>query len=487
MLCIATLLALAMSLTEGINGRAELWRGPPDEHGHRGSARYYVDHWLPPRVGDPATLESYSRDYGYSYINDTDPVYFFAGRFAALISPIVANPDLGFRLFNVMLLGILALVCALRPAAWPVFAPLLLTPQVWYIFSYFNGDGLPLFLSVLLAYQAVAPGSAFNRYLDRPGVWRGAGGLLLFGALAALLVLSKKNYLAFLAFLPALIAVRRLGVAAGLIAGAAAIATAAVFLKWFSFPAQELYTAAAVAAVSMGIAIFVRRSSRGERARILVKLGAGAVVALAFAMPRYAWDVAIHGSLEEKMKAQGVLQEKIAKPDYKPSQVYQSRNQEATYPGLELRARGTPLSGLFAPRWNWHVNTFTSATGSYGWLQFNSPKPYAILLIAAWLALFATYAWAIARSRDAAAVASFGFVLAFSALTVGVALFHSWNNDFQAQGRYLFPVVAMLGAGLLFAQRWIAERALAASVAACFLLSAYSFVFIGLWQVERSF
>jgi hypothetical protein len=82
-------------------------------------------------------------------------------------------------------------------------------------------------------------------------------------------------------------------------------------------------------------------------------------------------------------------------------------------------------------------------------------------------------------------VASFGLVLAFSALTVGVALFHSWNNDFQAQGRYLFPIVAMLGMGLLLARAWIAQRVLAAIIAACFALCVYSFVFIGLGSVER--
>jgi len=33
--------------------------------------------------------------------------------------------------------------------------------------------------------------------------------------------------------------------------------------------------------------------------------------------------------------------------------------------------------------------------------------------------------------------------LAFSLMTVGQSLWHSWTADFQAQGRYLFPILAM--------------------------------------------
>ncbi len=153
MLFFAAALALTMALVSAINDRPEQWSGPPDEYLHRSAARYYIDHWLPPKVGDAATLDSYSRDYGFSYLNETDAVYFFAGKFARLISPLVSNHDIGFRLFNVVLLAVLAYLCAMRPRAYLVFLPLLLSPQIWYIFSYFNGDAFPLFLAMLIAYQ----------------------------------------------------------------------------------------------------------------------------------------------------------------------------------------------------------------------------------------------------------------------------------------------------------------------------------------------
>ena len=62
MLSIAAFLAAIMAIVAPINQRPDLWRGPPDEYGHRAVAGYYIDHWLPPKVGDPATLDTYSKD-----------------------------------------------------------------------------------------------------------------------------------------------------------------------------------------------------------------------------------------------------------------------------------------------------------------------------------------------------------------------------------------------------------------------------------------
>jgi hypothetical protein len=214
----------------------------------------------------------------------------------------------------------------------------------------------------------------------------------------------------------------------------------------------------------------------------LALLGA---LSVAFMVPRYAWDAYQHGSLEEKRVAQGVLQERIAKPEYKPSQIYSHR--EKSYYGIELRARGTPLSALFSPEWAWHKHTFFTGTASYGWIQFFSPPWFYFAIAAAYLAVLGVYGFAIVRARSAVTLAGFALVATFSALTVGIALFHSWNNDFQAQGRYLFPVIAMFGAGLFMVRETLAPRIFLAVVAGCFALGVYSFVFTGLRFVPGSF
>jgi hypothetical protein len=210
------------------------------------------------------------------------------------------------------------------------------------------------------------------------------------------------------------------------------------------------------------------------------------IVALAVVVARFASDMVVHGTLEDKRVAMGVVQEELAKPNYKPSQIY-SGKPEGTYYGIGLRSRGTPLRELFAPQWGWHTMTFVSATGQYGWLEFSAGKPYYVMIAAGYLALLAIYALAVVRARDVTASLTFLFVSAFAALTVALAIYHAWINDFQAQGRYLFPIVAMLGVGLQAARNGMAPRALAGVVAFCFALSVWSFTFIGLWHIPKSY
>jgi hypothetical protein len=485
MLGIATALAFTMAVVSAINRVPEKWTGPPDEYQHRGAARYYLDHWLPPKVGDPATLDSYSRNYGFSYVNDTDFAYLFAGKFAALVAPVVPDHDLAFRLFNVLLLGLLATFCARRASAWLVFAPLLLSPQVWYIFSYFNGDALALFLATLTAYQLAAPGSLFNRHLDSPGMLRHLSGAIVLGLLVGLLVLSKKNFYSFLAFVPVAIALARLGRASAFLIAASAIVSIGAYLHWFEVAEAALWLAAAVGTFLTLVAILARPSTRRSRAIVLVKCAFACIVAAAIVVPRVWWDIAQHGSLEQKQEAINRLQEQLAAPEYKPSRVYAEKH-DGFY-GMELRAKGLPLRAIFATPWNWHIKTFSSATGQYGWLEFNAPKPYYVMIAAAYLALLAVYARAVVQSRDATTGLGFAFVSTFAALTVAVSVHHSWANDFQAQGRYLFPIVAMLGIGLHAVRGKLAPQAIAGVVACCFALSAWSFIFIGLWQIPKSF
>jgi hypothetical protein len=486
MLFAATLLAFTMALVAAFNDRPELWRGPPDEYSHRSAARFYLDHWLPPKVGEAASLDSYSRDYGFSYLNDSDLVYFFAGKFAALVSPVVSNNDVGFRLFNVLLLGVLAGFCWRRPAAWLVFAPLLVSPQIWYIFSYFNGDAFPLFLSMLIAYQLAEPGSLFNKYLDSPGVLRGFSGALLFGVLVALLALSKKNYYAFLVLLPAVIALVRLGIPSAVLLASAAIGGAAWYLGWYSMGTREFGVLVAAALLAIMASIFLDPSTWRARGAILAKLAIMGVIALTVLIPRIAWDVVAHGSLEEKRVAIGLMQEELAKPEYKPSQIYSDKF-TGTFHGLELRTRGTSLSDLFSPPWNWHIQTFLSATGLYGWRDLRSPKAYYLVMVVAYLALFAAYLGAVARSKDVVARVNFILVWAFAILTIAVSIYHSWYHDFQAQGRYLFPIVPMSGVGFASARREMGSGLALGAISACFALSAWSFVFTGLLHIPRSF
>src|SRR5215212_3801704 len=91
----APILASVMSLTSDYNHH-------PDEIHHFEAARYYVDHFFPPVIGDPAVRESYSV-WGVSYLNYHWVEYFLAGKFMLLVSPLIGDQLIAARLFNIAL------------------------------------------------------------------------------------------------------------------------------------------------------------------------------------------------------------------------------------------------------------------------------------------------------------------------------------------------------------------------------------------------
>jgi hypothetical protein len=145
------MIALGLCLTMALIS-STAFRLHPDELDHVSAARFYFDNWLPPAAADPRTLDSYS-NYGMSYLNEWDIVYLLAGKFAMLIHPLVANEVLELRFFNVFLFMTIAWIALIRREEILVFVVLLTSSQIWYVFSYFNGDAFPMFLSLLTAYE----------------------------------------------------------------------------------------------------------------------------------------------------------------------------------------------------------------------------------------------------------------------------------------------------------------------------------------------
>src|SRR5262249_23029336 len=75
----------------------------------------------------------------------------------------------------------------------PALGFLLLTPQVWYVFSYINGDALPFALLTVLLVELGWPDSSVRRFL-RGDQAKPTPGVFVVGALLGLLAISKRNY-----------------------------------------------------------------------------------------------------------------------------------------------------------------------------------------------------------------------------------------------------------------------------------------------------
>src|SRR5690606_11823115 len=97
------------------------------------------------------------------------------------------------RCFNLTLLLVLACM-AWRRSRWAIcLLPLLLSPQIWYVFAYFNADALPLFLAFVAACIAADEDSGLNRFCDTRE--RLGASTWIFIAVLGLLLVSKRNYL----------------------------------------------------------------------------------------------------------------------------------------------------------------------------------------------------------------------------------------------------------------------------------------------------
>jgi len=172
----------------------------PDEMLHLLAGRYFQTHWLPPPVGAPQTAGSYSL-WGFSYLDMGDVAHWLLGKAAAAGALFRATPAVAMRSLQVLLYVALVVWCLARARTFvPALGFLLLTPQLWYVFSYINADALPFLLFTGLILELGWPESGIRAF------WRSreagpTAGVFAVGVLLGLLLTSKLNYLVGVVFL----------------------------------------------------------------------------------------------------------------------------------------------------------------------------------------------------------------------------------------------------------------------------------------------
>ncbi|MEJ7670332.1 MAG: hypothetical protein WKH97_16710 [Casimicrobiaceae bacterium] len=421
MLLIALMLIVTMAIISNTTSRIH-----PDEFDHIEAARFYRESWLPPAVGDPRTLDTYSV-YGMSYLNEWDVVYILAGKFALLIQPIVQNEIYAFRFFNVCLFLLLVYMAWVRRDEILIFSILLISPQIWYVFSYFNADAFALFLSILAAQELTSSSSAFNDR-TRSVVAR----YLRVGIYVGLIILSKRTFWMF-----------------------------------------GVFTLCYIAAVE------IWGSDKRRWHRLLAQAGTLAVFIGVVALPRIAYDIYVNGPPPQKAEEIIATATLLADTGFKPAQL-------ATNPYTlgRLKSRGTTLWQMVRTM-RWFQLSAMSAFGVYHYMAlFGAEKVYVLAgTCVGLLAGALVFLIALKGSAEDNIIMAFAVVCCMS--VVGLSLYHSWVNDFQAQGRYLFAIFPITGVLLMRAKTLLHRGFVSGIVGAGFLLSTYSFVFVGLHQIPK--
>ncbi|MBW1956052.1 MAG: hypothetical protein JRI76_07895 [Deltaproteobacteria bacterium] len=402
----------------------------PDEYVHIAAARYYENKVFPPAVCTPGTEHTYSV-YGVSRLTSREIVYPLAGKFSRLLSVFPFDPHVRLRLFNATLFVMICTFCLRYPDARILGAVFLLSPQIWYVFSYFNSDAFALFLIFVIGYQFLGRETLFQRYMKNPWnkrtlLWGIGIGITFSG-----LVFIKKNFYIFPGFL-------------------------AMYLVWCHYFQRERF---------------------GAPRAILEKLSILLMVVIVAFAAWLALDYGVNGLQKQEQLLE--CREKLAHTPYKPSTPLDKK-----HPWMKLKKRGVSLSEMFTG-YRWGSRSFKSAFGVYGYTTIAGPEGYYAVVKTLALGFFAfLFGAAFLKPRWENGLL-FLIVLFSSIVLLEAALWRAWTVMLQPQGRYLFPIGVMAGFYLHRFRGHPLRIGLNAFILAFFVLSVISFIFVGMVNIPH--
>jgi len=423
LLVIVVTLAVIMAMLSRKNAH-------PDEYVHIEASKYYQKHWLPPAIEDPEIRHTYS-EYGFSRLNKPEIYYIFAGKFARFTDFLQIKSFWLFRLFNVFLLSCLLLYSIKSTSARCIAMPFLISPQIWYVFSYCNSDAFSLFISFLVGVQIVKPNSTFNIYLkqqpDRYMFIRA----IMAGILLGSMLLMKQNFYPYIAF----------------------VITVLAWQIW------EL-------------------GNKEEQKLVMKRLLVLILIGLSLFGMRRGADYYVNGF--DKAEKIATIRSELAKPLFNPKTELAKQSYN-----LSMKERGVPLVHLIKER-RFFEKTYRTLFGVYGYftiaasvMYFDIVRWVGVALLLVFLGIIFRYSW----RENSFITCSF---LAFALALIVFSLIRSWTNDFQAQGRYLFPIVSMISIVYARNRKYLSGPILTSLIMAMFFLSGYSFIFVAIHQIPKA-
>jgi hypothetical protein len=292
-----------------------------------------------------------------------------------------------------------------------------------------NNDSLPLLLSFALAVQVAIPGSLFDRFLRDPRLLGSLAGALLVSLMLGVLSVEKNNFLLFILFL-------------------------GFYLAW--------------------------KLARQSEARPFpfMKLALVAMVAVSIGGGKLLMDRAIYGP--DKRASVLAYREKMAAPEYRLS----NADKPNSYYWAYLKAKNVPYTYLFTKA-DWHGKTFRSFNGVYGYMDILASEAYYGWVFILQCALFG---WLAVKGLTRGGPRIRILLAATFATTVAIVAlssYFSWTLGFQAQGRYLFPILPVW-AITAFEIRSLIDRVAIGLFGLLVASSIYSFVFIALPMLAPS-
>lgn len=401
----------------------------PDEFVHIQAAEYYTDHWLPPDIADEDIRHTYSK-YGNSRLNGNEIYYLIAGKFAALTQSLPIPDNLKFRTFNIMLFITAVFIAVRYTDSRLVMAVLLISPQLWYVYSYCNSDAFALWVSILAGWQVVDRNSVLNRFIADGFESVNPLHVLLPVITIGLLFLIKKNYYPLGVFLGGIVC----------------------FRLWLNRDNLDIR--------QMGMRFFIVF-----------------LIGLSFPIVKTGLDYGVNG-IDRNEKIESMRQE-LADPLFNPATELDKRH---AY--LDMKERGVTLNKIITVH-RWFEKSFRSAFGVYGHMTVQATHAYYDLVRWLILVLFVFVAGSVLIWGDWPERCIMIAAVCCAAGLIGASLHHSWTADFQAQGRYLFPAALIIAIAAAYAEHRVNERMLCLLLTLMFAVAGYSLIGVAFVNMSR--
>lgn len=403
--------ALVLAFTGAFTGSSEI---NPDESESIYSVQYYTENW---KVPDARELdrEAYSV-FGTARLTELNLFYMLAAQIARFFTF-----EHAARLFSVFLFaGLLYFLFWNLKKNRYLLCALFLTPQVWYLYTYCTSDALDFAVGVLVLYETANPDSMLNRLvrggINRKNIWK----VLLLGFLFANIFMSKQNYYVF-----------------------AIYAFLILLTDLFSAPKEE----------------------RGKRFRVYLSLAGAALLILGI---RYIPEFLHYGVHRQQVLVS--LQEQIAIPKLNPASPPEIQSS-----AFNLHGKGVALTELLF-HMGFHKTLFRSFTGTYGSLQFPSPDWYVSLMGLLYLVLISGVCLTVVREKGyRERKVKLGILFFCSFISYALVIYNAYFIDYQAQGRYMLPVLIFAAHASSLSPGLSRKRWFQIFLCTTALLSLYSF------------
>lgn len=400
--------------------RSPFWLNP-DEYEVRTAVRYYFTHWLPPDIRSDEISDAFAV-YGTSRHSEFNTFYFWTGKLGQFFS----DAAMQSRWLNMTLFAVMAAMIAKYCRKYfSLLFVLLLTPQIWYIFSYTTSDALDFFMGFLGIYQLIKEDSMLNRLLKEPFSKKWIPGYVLLSLLFVHLFWAKISFYPVLLFIFLILLIR----------------------------------------------LFEKQGN--ERKALFRKYLILAGLTLTIFLIRYMiTDFPYYGF--HKYRVVSEVMELRAAYEYKPST---PPHEQAG--SIYLYRKGVPLR-LFFGEMEFNRTLFRTVAGFFGNYDFGVADWYYVIMAVLYLALFGCLIYELVKMKNRKKWMEFGVVCLCIAVQYLLIFINGYFVDFQPQGRYMLPALLYVAYLVYTCKEARSNQIIRLILCATCLLSLYAYATAGI-------